>query len=411
MKKNIKSEVRRREFNYRLIPLIALFCFVFLSTSDGQRIQHTIEREIPLSDESRIKINGPESVRITGVGTICTRQVGDKYIVSRKSSTPDIYNIDKKLIINTWDKKAIKQVSTLSFSCKTTAQEKQLKEALAINLVENAAGTVEVDCELNIDKFQLENGWFTTENNHIILDNGKVYPINYLSISTMLYLPSNGQVTIDSEENDIVVDRLEGELEIDVVGGSLTAKEISKLKGNISFAEINVEQIGSATLELQNTKLKANSIHQLKLESAISKVEIKTIEKLEVTKSLNDHFYLETVQAIKVTNSIYSNYNLASCNESLEMTLKGGDVDIKNYGPLLKFAIIKNRNAKIQIDLESLESYSLTINSFDQSKYSLPNNFVLIKTEDEANYYKLGSNPEQTIMQIDCIHCEVTMKN
>lgn len=410
MKQHMKLKVRKRVFDFKLILIVGLSFLAYPIASCGQHIQHKIERELFLSNTGSIKVNGPKSVRVTGNGTIYTSQIGDKYIVSRKNDTPHIYRIDKKLVLHTWDKNLVKQVSTISFSCKTAEQEKQLRAALAINLAENAAGIVEIDCELNIAKFQVENGWFSTENNHIILDNGKAYPINYLSISTALYIPINSQIVIDSEENDIILDRHEGAIEIQTVGGSLEANEIRNLKGNFEFTEINVQQLGNASLVLQNSSLKANSITKLKLKSAVSKLEVNTIEELDISKSLNDQFYLESVKSLKATNSVFSNYHLASCIESLDMTLKSGDLDIKNFGPSMKFAFIKNQNAKAQINLENLESYSLIIDSFKQSKYRLPDNFIFTKSDDQA-VYKWGEHPEKTKIQINFIHCEVTLHN
>lgn len=410
MKQPMKLKVRKRVFDFKLVLIVGLLCLAYPITSYGQHIQHKIESELILSNSTSIKVNGPESVRVTGDGTIYTNQIGDQYTVSRKSDTPHIYKIDKKLVLHTWDKNLVKQVSTISFSCETAEQEEQLKAALAINLAENAAGVVEIDCELNIAKFQVENGWFSAENNHIILDNGKVYPINYLSISTALYIPINSQLVIATEENDIVLDKHEGALEILAFGGSIEANEIRNLKGNFEFAEITIQELGNASLVLQNSNLKANSIKKLKLKSALSKLEINTIEELDISKSLNDQFYLEAVNSIKATNSVFSNYHLASCMERLDMTLKSGDLYIKNFGPALKFAFIKNQNAKAQLNLENLESYSLLIDSFNQSKYHLPDNFILTKSDDQA-VYKWGGNPEKTKVQIDCIHCEVTLHN
>ena len=410
MKKNMKSRVRKRAFDYRLILLIVLFLLAFSTAGDGQGVQHKIEREIPFSSEGRIKINGPESVRVTGNGTIFTQKVGDQYIVSRKSNAPNIYVIDKKLILNTWDKQAIKQVSTITLSCKTTEQENELIKALTIGLTENTAGIVEIECELNIDKFQVENGWFTAENNHIILGNGKIYPINYLSISTKLYLPTNSQVDITTEETDIVFGQHEGSLRINATGGSFTAAGINRLEGSVKFVDINIEHLKNATLEMQSSNLQANVVNQLQLKSASSTIEVDYIEELDIHKSMNDQFHLESVNSASVRNSIFSNYSLGRCCESLEMTLKSGDVDIKALAHSLKHAIIKNTNAKIQIDIGRLEDYSLAVNSFNQSKFVLPDNLFLEKSEGQIKTYTFGLQPQKTKLQIDCIHCDVKIK-
>ncbi len=409
MKKNIKSKVKKPRFEFKSLLLMGLFCLVFLSVS-GQQREYKIEKEVSFPEEGSIKINAPKSVRITGNGTISTRQVGDQYIVSRKDNTPPIYKIHKKLVLHTWDKAIIKQVSSLTFNCKTPEEEQLLKEALSINLASNAAGVVEIDCELNIAKFQVENGWFKEENNHIVLDNGRICPIEFLSISTTLYVPVNSQIVIDAEDTDLLIDRHEGELELNAVGGSFTAKEISHLKGSLQFVDLNIEHIEKATLSLKKSLLQAKSIHQLHLESSLSKLEVNKIEKLEIAKSMNDQFSLESVNSIKASNSLYSHYRLGSCTESLEMTLKSGDVDIKNLAPSLKFAVLKNQNAQINLDVKSLESYSLLINSFDQAEYILPNDLVLTNSEDGRKAYTSGSNPEKTKLQIDCLHCEISIK-
>lgn len=411
MKQPMESKVKKPIFYFKLLLIVALFGLAsYPFSAYGQHRQLKIEKELVLSNTGSIKINGPESVRITGKGTIHTRQIADQYIVSRNSDSPHIYTIDKKLVVHTWDKNLVKQVSTISYACKTVEQEEELKAVLALNLAENAAGIVEIDCELNISYFRVKNGWFTTENNHIILDNGKVYPIEFLSISTTLYIPINSQVIIAAEKNDIHLDRHKGTLEIQAVGGSLEADEIHNLKGDFEFTKMKVQHLGNASLVMQNSSLKANSIEKLTLKSATSKLEVDTIEALTISKSLNDQFYLESVKSLKATNSVFSNYHLASCLERLDMTLKSGDLDIKNFGSSMKFAFIKNQNAKAQINLNNLESYSLLINSYNQSKYRLPDNFILTKSDDQA-VYQWGENPEKTKIQIDCTHCEVTLHN
>jgi len=411
MKKHIELIVRRQASTYKFALLICAFGVALCSSSYAQEVQYVVEKEVALTERSKIVINAPKSVRITGKGAIYTRQIGDQYLVSKKAAAPNIFVIDKKLSIKTWNQNAIKQQSKVTFQCETREQEEKLKKALSIKLLETISGRVEVNCELNIDKFQVENSWFKDESNHIILDDGTTYPLKFLSISNTLYIPISSQVDISSNENDITLDRHHGKITITASGGSLIAREIDDLSADIKFAEIFVDQLGETNLTLQNSHIKSQSIHRLSLESATSLLEVDSIENLDITESVNDKFTVQNVKSIKVNNSLFSTYAFYSCTQNLEMFLKNCDVDIQNFGPALEYAYIKNANANMHLGTRKLQSYNLTLASFEKSTFSLPKNLNLASSDDSDKTYTVGEFSDRVKLNIDCTFCDVIFNN
>ena len=306
-----------------------LFLFL-LNSQEGfsQHVARTIEKEIPVSENINIKTKGPQSFRVTGVGAINARQIGGRYIVSGKKSTPYVYVIHKSLEINSWNKQSIKQVANIKVESKNKSYTEELLSNLEFDLHENASHSVVVDCEMNIAKFQIHNSWFGQDKNAIILDDGTAYQVDYLEIKTTLYIPSESKLILETDQTDVSLTGHYGEVDLKMKRGSLIADSIHTLSGTCKSVLLKGSLFNSMNLDLKACNLNLLKGKDLSIESSISTINIGDLDQIVIHNSLNDRYTIEDVNQFEVEQSFVTDFKINNVGKSLQMDAKSATLII-----------------------------------------------------------------------------------
>lgn len=410
MKKSIKLTAKHQALPYRKVGLALLLLCSIIINGNAQKVKKTYVNEIVVSSNVVIKTTGPQSVNVTGKGAINTRQSGNRYIVSGRDSEPYIYVINKTLTINTWQYDKIKQVVEVRLECENQTQVQSLFDALRIQLKEDAAGQVMINCEMNIAQFKIYNSFFGDDDNKVILTDGKEYKVKYLELTTSLFIPENSKLILDSNRTDIKVGNHNGEIDLTMKRGSFIAKKINTLNANLETVKVDIQQLLSGDLIIKNTKLKLAEAKRLQLRTSLSTINIAKSKTLLIDESVNDKYIIKNLDDMIVEESLFSEYKISMVNSTLEMKTKNNDIVVDGFGKNASRVSIKNQNGVVQLDLDNLISYKLSCNQISQSTYKLPDKLDRLVSQQDGALYSWGIDPYQSSIDIDCKQCEVTIR-
>ena len=409
MKKNSISKVKNPNYLSKKIALVLCLQLAFVWTSFAQRTTQLFEKEIAVPEEVLIKTKGPSAPKISGVGMLHIRPVDENYVVSGRKDEEYIYVIDMRFEIFTWDEKKVKQSTKVTLECETQSQTKDLLSALEVELRANAAGQVLVDCELNIDRFMIKNGWFRSDDNSIQLSNGKEYKIKYLELSTSLYVPRKSQLNLDTEVAFLSLGDHAGSLDLRMNQGTFTANKLNELKGQLKSATLEIKDLGKGDLTAKGSKISINRADELILETSLSTLDFQDIGKLIFNKSLSDKMSCGQTKLFFVEEALYTSFDLVNLKEVTELNLRNCDLTIANIHKEASKIRIKNQNATMKLGIQNLRSYLLVNSQADKATFQLPESLLKIEEVGKEKTYAFGAQPYQTRIDIDCSLCKVSL--
>ena len=410
MKRSIKLTAKNQALPYRRVGLALAFLCLISINGNAQKVKKTYVNEIVVSPNVVIKTSGPQSINVTGKGAINTRQSGNQYIVSGRDSEPYIYVINKTLKINTWQYDKIKQVVEIKLECENQTQAQSLFNALKIQLKEDAAGQVIVNCEMNIQQFKIYNSFFGDDDNKVILTDGKEYKVKYLELTTTLFIPESSKLILNTQRSNINVGSHNGEIDLEMKRGSFIAKRVNRLTANLETVKVDIEQLLSGKLIVKNSILKFLEADELHMKSSLSTVSIAKSNTLVINRSLNDKYIINNVNDVMVEESLFSEYKISMVNGTLEMKTKNNDIVVDGFSKNASRVFVKNRNGVVQLGLESLGSYKLTCNWVTQNTYELPSGLDRLVFTQNQGQYASGNKPYQAQVDIECKQCDILVK-
>ncbi len=402
--------MKNQKLSYKKIASTFLLVCLLMLSGNAQKVTRTFEKEIEVSDNTIIKISGPQSVHPTGKGAINTRQSGNKYIISGKASKPYIYVINKTLKINTWQQNKVKQVVEVILECENKTQNQNLLSALKIELKKNAAGQIIIDSEMNIQHFKIYNSFFGKDDNSVILTNGKTYKIKYLELATSLFIPKKSNLVLNTKGTTINLDNHKGTINLTMDKGNLIAKKMNVLTANLKNVDTKIQKTTNAKMVLKNVSLILNEASKLELKSAISSINIRKLNTLIINESINDQFIIDTVNDILVTKSLFSDYKISSINNTIEVNAKNSDITVNSFDKKVTSIDIQNQNASIKLVLKNLDNYTLSFNDKTQNSYHLPNKLKALSPSSNQLLYAYGTKPSKTKIIVKGKHCDVKIE-
>lgn len=393
--KSLQLAFRKIIMNKNTIQLC--LCIVFLTASSlsfAEKVNKVFTKEIQVSNDVRINISGPESIRVNGNGRMHSRQLEGRFVVSGKSSEPHIYVINKNFKINTWDKNSIKQQVSLTLDKKDSIGKRNLLADLAIILEENHIGEVDVNFNLNIDQFKIRNSFFKADKNSIVLNNQKEYTITYLELESELYIPINSHVNIESDSSLITLGKHKGSLDLQMNHGGINTDSINLIKGNFNSAKVKIGQLNKANIQLKNSLFTVEDSKDMDLNSSMSTVHINNSKNLKINNSVNDKIQIEDVKNLRVNKSLFSSYQIGEVHHSLFMQQKNSDVLINKLNKNADSFLIKNNNANMTLPFKNLAN--------NQSLKSKDGHTLFTNSKEQSQ--------DKAKINIDCNKCKITLK-
>jgi len=169
--------------------ILIFVMFTLVQHSVNAQTSKTFVKEIEVDENMTIISNVPSSIDLNMEGKVIANNTHDTYSINGKNNVRRL-KILKDLKIDTWDRNFIKQETKISVKADTEEQATALLNQLNIELEINSSDIILIDCNLNIEKFSLKNGWLKNDDCKVKLENGSSHDVHYLSVGTALYSSS-----------------------------------------------------------------------------------------------------------------------------------------------------------------------------------------------------------------------------
>ena len=147
-------------------------------------------------------------------------------------------------------------------------------------------------------------------------------------IDYKIYLPNTVHLNIDNKYGDIFMEDHLGRTTISLANGDLKARSF---KGPTSialeFAYANIKEITNGSISMDHrSELQLDEADELKIESRSSRININTINKLEIT-SHRDKYLVKNVGTLTANNN-YTYLEIYTLGNYLSVNAKYGSVDV-----------------------------------------------------------------------------------
>jgi len=405
---------------------ILLFCFALNYSTGYAQISKTFVEEIEVASSVTLVSNVPASIGISISGTMSSNNTKSRYSVNGKNNEIRL-NILKDLDIETWDKNIIKQETSVTIKAATNEAAKMVMEQLQLELKKGSDKRIVVDCNLNIDRFIMKNGFFRTDNCEIELDNGRTYTIEYLELETRLSIPKSINVAlIGNKHSTIRLGELDGDLDLELKYAEVFGTNVRNLRASLrSCYNVFFNEVEAADISSSNSYVKIDEVKSIKIgdqslndacdlphlrsqrsNSAQTKYQLGTVKVLSVNDSANDEIIIDEVEEMNVKNTSYTNFQIYRLTTSLLFNAKSSDLIISKISK--NFSQIEINNSLSTIDLTVDKGANYTLN-LDRNNYIEGFNNNLTKVEQNENgkdVYKVGEGGEGGLISLSCDRCK-----
>ena len=391
--------------------ILFVIFWVGITNLYSQNITRDISKEISVTRDTKISINGPRSINPSGKGFINSRQSGDQYIVSSKNDKPYIYVINKTLDIQTWKANKIKQITTVNIKCKTRSQSNALLDALKVNLQEDENNVVSINCQLNISNFKINSSLFWADNNYIRLENGKEFQLIRLELTTTIFIPEWSDLNINTVLNNIILANHTGNINLNMKGGRFKSSSINNVTASVTNSHIKIAKLTDGIIEAKNTSITIDTALSLLLNTSMSSISLNTIKDLEVVESFNDNVEINKIEKLRLENSKFSTFYVTNISTSGLIKAKNTDIKIESIGTNTTEVKIENYNSKIELGLTALKDYRIVGKNADVNSYFIPDKLSKSPSKDNSMIISRGGIKKHTKIEINSTQCDVIINN
>ena len=429
MKVSNRQTGKRSAFKFNSLILF-LYFFLLTNIVFGQSKKSIID-EIEVKAGVTIESNLPTTLDIKISGSMTSNNTKDRYTIAGKGDQTRI-NINKELEIKTWDKNIVKQETSIIVKAATKEEEILLLDILQLSLKEKAGSRVIIDCNLNMERFEMTNGFFKGDQCKIVLKNGQSYQIEYLEISTKLTIPKESNLSVKGDTNSTLrLGELFGDVDLDLQYTEVYGKQARKLKGSLrscynvyfdklAFADIsssnsyiNIKNLGGANIGTQslNDSWTLSNLRYNRSNSAQSKYVFGIVGLLLIHESANDEIVADEVGHIEVSKTNYSQFHIKLLNTYAKINASNSDLNIDKVGKDFLELDIKNKLSNINIKVVEGTDYKLIINRNKYVEADLNDILMLESGEGSSEeIYRIGNNTSDRLIQINCEDCRLQVK-
>jgi len=177
------------------------------------------------------------------------------------------------------------------------------------------------------------------------------------SIDYLVNIPKDRDLTITNKYGNVIVNELDAKGYFEISYGSMTAGKMKAPAGNpvkiiMSYGQADLETINDANMEFKYSKLIADEITHLVLDSKNCTVTLHKISSLTLD-SKYDAVSIDEIGSLK-SASQYTNYKIGLLTESFDLDTKYGSVRISKVGSKFDKIRIENSYGGINIGLNDL---------------------------------------------------------
>lgn len=384
MKNYSHHTATRLVYKSKILNCFILF-FCLFQVQVSSQVSRTFTDDLVVSEGVILSSNLPSSINIRMHGTMNSNNTKDRYAINGKNDEPRL-NIHKDLVINTWAENRVRQETTITIRSSSDAVAQKLLDALELSLTQGPDNRVNLDCNLNIESFEMRNGWLKADECKIKLSNGQVHSIDYLELSTKLSIPKSSNLAIVGKQLGTVrLGELDGDLDLELKYVEVYGTKVKDLRASLrSCYNVHFDEVQSANVSSSNSYVRINKAKEIKIgsqalndacnlpqlrhrrsNSAQTKYTLGEVGRLSLNGSANDEVSIETVQTVNISNTSYTDFTIDKLSESLWLDSKSSDLTIYTVDKNFQEVTIINSLSNIDLEIEEGANYQLAV---DRSK-------------------------------------------
>lgn len=399
----------------------------------AQTITKTFTKEEKVPPNISIITEGPQAISYEMHGSMSSRGSEEGYILTSDPYGKNVVLQIGDFHIHTWKKPVVKQEIQISLQSEDNEQ-KQIEDLinnLKIDFQIDANNRIAIDGNMNIEKFELINGWFRRDRNTVVLEDGSKYNIGQIKIKSSLYIPESSNLEIFTENLSLQIGDLTGNLSIDVLGGTIKAGNVNRLEANLPFCTASFNEVTVAEINTNNSKIKAKSIKELQVgslelskrwkygrsifssmveqsNSTMSRFSIEKVDKLTISETINDFFVLGEVGTLKAPYAKFTDFEIQQLHHALQVGVNNGDLKIRNISNGFSEIEIENKISTIKLGgITDLTHFDLNTNNTFTEEHITDSILKLNKREGKKKSYLKGDPAKAGIIDIRCESCTI----
>ncbi len=400
MKTNMIKTVRKLSLSFSLL-------IISIGVHNAQVLEKVYTSEIDISKNAKIFVNGPKNFDIEGHGTLSISSEDQKYVIKGKDWKP-IVKIDQDFKINTWDESKVKQLIQLKVETVNPNQGQELLKKLQLTLEENAAGIVNINCNLGMEKIEIVNGFFRKDRTTLSLKDGSSYDIKKLEVSATLFIPKTNDLELDLRFISTTLGEHTGKVKARLNNAGFNSESVNELDLKIAFSTVRLQEINQLKLDSESSQLSIKNIDKLQATSSFSKYILGSVDQLILEKSSSDNFSIKEVKDIRSTASTFSDFRITNLFKNLDIKANSGDIVVDYIKQGFEKIQLNNSFSTISLGVEETTDYTIEVFNNPFTSYDYPKGLIETKKEDDTGAYLLKGNKSKAgIIQIRCESCKV----
>jgi len=338
------------------------------------------------------------SVSLSGQDHTSRESLDRKYRVSRET-TLEIQNKYGRIDVITWDRDTAEIQVEILLTESSTSRLRKLKEDVSIHFSKTG------DYIQARSQFESESGRIARELKsigHTITGSNKHVEINYT-----VHVPEWLDLVLTNKFGDIYMDNLSGNVEIDLSNGVINADNLQGSTSiNLSFGNGLVRSMGSGTINLSYSDMTLGDASQLDLVSKSSKL---TADSVNVLKINSRRDKLDFLQVEYLYGN--SNFTQVSIHEFLkesDIYMKYGKLTLEHVRPQFTKIYVESEYTDVSLHFEESCRFAVDILHHEKAVMQLPvTELKTSETIDENDYYRirgtLGGEHPTSRVSIDAL--------
>lgn len=179
-------------------------------------------------------------------------------------------------------------------------------------------------------------------------------------INYTVYIPIYAKLKIQNKYGNIYTTDHTGPIEIDLSNGDLKAHHFSgKTKIRTEFGNSDVKKIDFGSLNISYSEFRLEEGDKIDIESKSSKFYLDNLNQLRVDSKRDKYYLKELTELTGVT--YFSLVDLELLNSKLDLSMRYGDIDLKNFGDQVNSFNLKTDDTDIILHFTDDKFYDMDI--------------------------------------------------
>lgn len=311
--------------------------------------------------------------------------------------------------IYTWDKELIKRVFIIKVDPIDSDEANNFIKYLKFGSLQPAKKTIylNLDCGVNLIHADRKK-WI------VKMADGKKFTMKAYNIKICLYIPKKNELILKSNLSKISLGDLTNKASLNLRSVRLKANNINELGLKAYNSEVQINNISRAIIQADHCEMNSTYIDYAKIvSSGYSTYTLTEVGDLNIIDSKEDDFTIRNLYNIKCIKSVFTNYNINTLHQSLDIHAQNGDIFIDDLNNSFSEVNIYNSFSIIKIGSVNVSNLLLNTNT-KLTEYYFSNEINTIDEKKELGYkigrYYKGSDSASRTINIDCVQCEINLK-